>query len=326
MELSIIIPVYNLEKYIEDCLKSCLQQDIDEYEIICVDDGSIDGSAKILDDFTNKYPQKIRVMHKENGGVSSARNLGIENAIGKWIWFVDGDDCIKPNCLHRLLKQINDNQCDIVSIQNTMIDESMDFEKIMNINAADKHEENIECIAFKVFKADIIRKYNIRFNEGLSHGEDNIFIYDFMKKIKKHFIDKEVIYFYRKRTNSASRSKKIQNKRNLYRSQMVQAQYYHDELKQYKPDNYFTQEEIMERCQLFLMRSLITLCLFEENREEIDKRLEMLTERKMYPTKFNVKIGGSLKEILYGIVQRNLGNKSFFMLVWRINRLLKKEG
>ncbi len=95
MELSIIIPVYNLENYIEDCLKSCLNQDIEDYEIICVDDGSKDNSPVILDRYAREYPGRIKVFHKENGGVSSARNYGLERAQGDWIWFVDGDDLIQ---------------------------------------------------------------------------------------------------------------------------------------------------------------------------------------------------------------------------------------
>lgn len=325
MEFSIIIPVYNLERYIEDCLKSCLQQNIDEYEIICVDDGSTDGSAKILDDFANRYQTKIKVLHKENGGVSSARNLGLKSACGEWIWFVDGDDCIKPNCLENLLNEISVNDCDILSIQNTMFDETMHFEHIMNINAPDKMQENIECIAFKVFKSQIIKKHGLCFDETLSHGEDNIFIYEFMKRIKKHHIYKKVIYFYRKRMNSASRSRQIENKRNLYRSQMIQAQYYDDELTEYNTNNYFTEAEIADRRQLFLMRSLMTMCLFECDKTEVENRLNTLIKRKLYPAKFHAKINGSLKEILYGFILRNLGNRKFFMLFWRINRLLKNE-
>lgn len=98
--LSIIIPVYNVEKYLRECLDSCLEQNVtsEEYEIICVDDGSPDNCGKILDEYALQY-SNIRVIHKENGGLSSARNAGLDVAIGKYVWFVDSDDFIGRNIL-----------------------------------------------------------------------------------------------------------------------------------------------------------------------------------------------------------------------------------
>ncbi len=326
MKLSIIIPVYNLERYIEDCLKSCLIQDIDDYEIICINDGSKDNSGTILGEYAIKYPEKIKIIHKQNGGVSSARNEGLNIATGKWVWFVDGDDCIKSNCLGRLIETAELNACDIMSIQNTMFDEETAFDDIMKINSADKNIDNTECIAFKLFKTKIIRENNIKFDVSISHGEDNIFIYEFMKKCNTCYIDTKVVYFYRKRMNSASREKTAENKRKLYKSQIHQVLYYNNEIKNYSEDNYFSVKTLEERRETYLKRALITMCLFETDKQRINENMEKLEQENLYPAKFKTEIVGPLKERMYRFIQNNLGKKSFFTFVWYLKRLVSKGG
>lgn len=100
MFLSFIVPVYNTEKYLAECLDSLLEQDIpyEEYEIICVNDGSTDGSLDILRRYAEAHSNVI-VVDKENGGVASARNAGLDAACGDYIWFFDSDDIIHPNIL-----------------------------------------------------------------------------------------------------------------------------------------------------------------------------------------------------------------------------------
>lgn len=93
--LSIIIPVYNNENYLRSSLQSVLAQTYPDFEVLVVDDGSTDGSRAICQEFAQK-DKRLRIIHKENGGVSSARNRGIEEAVGQYIAFVDGDDCIDP--------------------------------------------------------------------------------------------------------------------------------------------------------------------------------------------------------------------------------------
>ena len=96
-----------------ECLDSCLAQDLDDYEIICVDDGSTDNSGAILDEYAQKH-SNILVFHKENGGVSSARNYGIQKAGGKWIWFVDADDFIAENCCKYIFETAEKENSDVV--------------------------------------------------------------------------------------------------------------------------------------------------------------------------------------------------------------------
>ncbi len=97
-DISIIIPVYNVQCYLRTCLSSVIGQKFINFEVLLIDDGSLDGSGKICDEYANMY-DNIRVFHKENGGVSSARNVGLSAARGKWITFVDADDYLLPDAL-----------------------------------------------------------------------------------------------------------------------------------------------------------------------------------------------------------------------------------
>lgn len=111
-EISIIVPVYNVEKYLSRCIESILSQSFSDFELILVDDGSTDRSGEICDEFAKKDP-RIRVFHKANGGVSDARNAGLDLVTGKYIGFVDGDDYIE-NCMYRVLwDMIQKDEADI---------------------------------------------------------------------------------------------------------------------------------------------------------------------------------------------------------------------
>ena len=111
--ISVVVPVYNVEKYIDKCINSIINQTYKNLEIILVDDGSPDNCGKICDEYAKK-DNRIKVTHKENGGVSSARNIGIKNATGDWLTFVDADDWIENNFVEQLLKIGNQENAEIV--------------------------------------------------------------------------------------------------------------------------------------------------------------------------------------------------------------------
>lgn len=115
LKLSIIIPVYNVEPYIAKCLDSCLQQDLptDEYEIIVVNDGSPDNSLTIVKHYMQLY-QNIRLVNRTNGGLSAARNTGLKEAEGEYVWFVDSDDRIEENCIGTLWSRIDASNLDVL--------------------------------------------------------------------------------------------------------------------------------------------------------------------------------------------------------------------
>ena len=122
-EISIIVPVYQVEKYIRQCIDSILAQTFTDFELILVDDGSKDNSGKICDEYAEK-DKRIRVIHKENGGLSDARNKGLDNASGNYFMFVDGDDYIAPNMAECLYKKIFEAKADIAVCNYRYIFES----------------------------------------------------------------------------------------------------------------------------------------------------------------------------------------------------------
>ena len=112
MEISIIVPIYNVEEYLCKCLDSIVNQTYTDYELILIDDGSTDDSGKIADEYSSK-DDRITVIHKKNSGVSDARNRGLENASGKYICFIDADDWIEVSYLEELLLLAKSNDADI---------------------------------------------------------------------------------------------------------------------------------------------------------------------------------------------------------------------
>lgn len=120
--ISVIVPVYNIEKYLERCVNSIREQTYDNIEILLVDDGSTDGSGKLCDKFAEE-DDRIRVFHKENGGSSSARNLGIAEAKGEYLGFVDSDDYVSANMYELLVGAINEFQAEVAQVGRDEIDE-----------------------------------------------------------------------------------------------------------------------------------------------------------------------------------------------------------
>lgn len=147
--ISIIVPVYNVEKYLSRCIDSILSQTFFDFEILLIDDGSTDGSPIICDKYSNK-DSRVRVFHKKNGGVSSARNLGLEYALGEWITFVDSDDWIDNNMYTLLYEEAISSNADIVLC---------DFYVYYSKNRIELNK----AISTDCSKNDIIRKYILSF-------------------------------------------------------------------------------------------------------------------------------------------------------------------
>ena len=122
-KISIIIPAYNVEEYLEKCLESIISQNFDKVEIIIVDDGSTDKSLQIAKEYQKKYPEKTRVISQENKGQGGARNTGIKNATGKYLLFVDSDDTIKSGMLETLYAEMEKSNADIVLFGFEYVDE-----------------------------------------------------------------------------------------------------------------------------------------------------------------------------------------------------------
>lgn len=204
--VSIIIPVYNVEQYLRECVDSVLNQTCSDIEIILVDDGSTDQSGKICDEYA-KMDSRIKVIHKKNGGVSEARNTGIEAASGERIIFVDSDDCIHPRLLESY-RELDDDSATLLCDYTTDMEEWKRF----SLNNFQEHMEFVVREKFmklfykdymnppfnKYFRADIIREYQIRFPEDMSLGEDLIFNMKYLAAAKCDYrILHGPFYYYR---------------------------------------------------------------------------------------------------------------------------------
>lgn len=188
-KISVIIPVYKTEKYLDKCIESIVNQTYKNLEIILVDDGSPDSCPKICDTWAQK-DNRIQVIHKENGGVSSARNAGLDAASGEYIGFVDGDDWIDSDMYSFLISQFNEN-IDIVRCTYRKVYENSQVEEIANngstvqMSSMDFLNEllldnslNSNCWC-KLFRRSVIG--DIRFPDGIKIGEDHLFNYNVIK-------------------------------------------------------------------------------------------------------------------------------------------------
>lgn len=219
--ISIIIPVYNVEDYIRPCLDSILAQTYTNFEAILVDDGSKDGSGRICDEYAEKDSRFI-VVHKENGGVSSARNKGLEIAKGEYIAFVDSDDWIENNYLTIILNEIEDydllffgniahyNDGNIVyrlppSFIGTNKEET---EKgLFQLRINDIHFGFFGYTCFKVFKREIINSNHLDFIKGLCIREDEIFTGTYCRYAKTLKVISQPLYHYRILSTPSNRKK-----------------------------------------------------------------------------------------------------------------------
>lgn len=191
--ISVIVPIYNEEKNISRCIDSLLKQSYSSYELLLIDDGSQDNSALIIDEYAAKY-SFIRAYHKLNGGVSSARNLGLKVAHGEWVTFCDADDYVTPDWLRLFAIQINDSMVLVVQpfIQKeSKIDGPIKNGKIFEGNVRAFLEiyfdkPMIGSLWNKLYSLSIIRKYQLQFNEFFKFREDEDFLVRYLKVLENN--------------------------------------------------------------------------------------------------------------------------------------------
>jgi len=214
MEFSIIIPVYNVEQYLHNCLDSVVAQNYSDYEVICVNDGSTDGSLTILYEYESKYTN-IVVIDSSNGGTASARNIGLENAHGDYIWFVDSDDWIDKNALQLLHDELASNSLDVLCFNGKLIyeadgrveqdasfvDGSLSGWEYYNKYALAKRKFHFVCVVLRLYRREFLLANNLFFEKGISH-EDNLWIPIVLYYAQSVSVIPESLYVYRIREGS----------------------------------------------------------------------------------------------------------------------------
>lgn len=220
MTVSIIIPVYNTEAYLPSCIDSILSQSFTDFEVLLVDDGSMDGSGVICDAYAAK-DSRIRVFHKDNGGVSSARNLGLDKAKGEWICFVDSDDLLCTGGLQEMV-DCTSNQVDLVmaGFIGTVFPED-DVEQMSKERRVITREEALipmfhdtnrrfeGYIWAKLFRRELIVRKKFAFNPAITIKEDTLFVISYLCGTeKKVSLSTLPVYYYVQRPSSAMESLK----------------------------------------------------------------------------------------------------------------------
>ncbi len=288
MKVSVIVPVYNVEKYLEKCLDSLVNQTFKDYEIIIVNDGSLDNSEKIIKEYEKKY-NFIKVYKKKNGGLSSARNYGLKYASGEYILFVDSDDYVEKNMIELMYEKMLSDSSDICVCEFNYIYDNKIVRSYSNLDYTDDLKKKylltppMACI--RMYKKNLLDK-NL-FKEGIYY-EDLEFTPKLVLLVNRISYINEALYNYVIHSDSIMRQKKFNEK--LYDIYNVLDSNY----------NYLYKYYIDEVEYMYIIHLLRTASLrfldYKEGRSEIKKIVSIMKEKfpnwnkNVYFKKSNIKI------------------------------------
>lgn len=263
MDLSVIIPAYNAKDYIAACLRSvtCCPKTDFEMECIVVSDGSVDDTEAIVKRYIER-DKRIKLVVKENSGVSETRNVGLAYATGKYIMFLDSDDCLVEDAWEYLIRVIKSKEADYMAFSYITLyengkmkphmlplsaDESVDMQEGQNLMLASS--EFNTCWG-KLFLKSIIEEHQIRFRKNLPIGEDFLFVLEYFSYCESYYMSKAMILYYLQRSGSAMRSYSMEQRLDfmkvLYGQNRLIVDRYHD-------------EALLHRMQVYYLRVLTNL-------------------------------------------------------------------
>lgn len=222
--ISIIIPVYNVEKYLRRCMDSILRQCLDEVEVLLIDDGSKDDSGKMCDEYSNKY-NNVYTIHQNNGGLSEARNTGIRAAHGKYLMFIDSDDYIKQNCIAHFIEDIKRTNCDVIVGKALMLfddghtqpEEHYTMKKRLYSSKEyarclyENRKSVAFCAQYHICKKDLIVKNKLYFQKGILH-EDELWTPKILLTAKTIYYSDRYFYYHYMREGSIMHSNNFENR------------------------------------------------------------------------------------------------------------------
>ena len=203
IKISIIIPVYNTEFYLNKCLDSVIKQDIEDFEIICVNDGSTDNSIKILKKYS-RIDQRIKIISQKNQGVSVARNKALDVAKGEYVMFVDSDDWLEENSLLSIYNAIKKTNSDVMEFRNDCYFGNL--RRTGNYTELNKCQTDKDLFSVvpslyliwnKIYKRDFINSNNIKFPENITNAEDGVFNLECLYANPRFSVDYTLGYHYR---------------------------------------------------------------------------------------------------------------------------------
>lgn len=321
-KVSIIVPVYGVEKYIDKCLDSLVKQSLKEIEVIVVNDGTKDNSQKIIDKYVKKYPDKIKSYIKENGGQGSARNYGLKKATGEYIGYVDSDDFVEKDMYKKLYNKAKENNYDIVVCGNYNVSEDYQNKNIDTfINNYNTDLENIffgkMAVWSKIYKRDILIKNKLEFKEKVWYEDVAFTLKAIMNSNTFAFID-EPLYDYLIREGSIMNNSNVQ--RNL---EILDA--FNDILsyiKHNKKEEYFSKIEFLAIDHIYI--SAIVRVLKAEGddkvkRETINKLIDYMNTN--FPDYKNNKYINTLsknRKIIYKLI--NIKMYGLINLIFKVKK------
>lgn len=269
-KVSVVVPIYNVEEYLERCIESLVKQTLEDIEIILVNDGSRDKSGTIAQEFQKKYPDKIKYVEKENGGLSDARNYGMKYATGEYIAFLDSDDYIEKNAYKVMYKKAKEEDSDYVEC-DFIWEYPEKSKKDEQIKYANKNEmlAFVRVVAWnKLIRREVITNNNIEFPKGLRY-EDVEFTYKLIPHINKFSYVNEFFIHYTQRQNSIAN---VQNEKTAEIFEVLD-----NVITYYKQNNFYDEykEELEYNYARYLLcSSLKRICKIPDNQ----KRKELINK------------------------------------------------
>ncbi|WP_148558123.1 glycosyltransferase family 2 protein [Terrisporobacter glycolicus] len=329
IKISIIMPVYNKEKYLRDTIDAILRQDYENFELITVDDGSTDDSEIICSEYANK-DDRVKVYHIENGGVSNARNIGIRYATGDYIQFIDADDTINQNTFNKYIEVLRDKDYDVIFSSYNKVDHNQRILDRVNLNyKGDINKSNIIAnfaenqfntgyygwISNKLIKRKLIKKNNIEFDKSIVLAEDlDFFIKVYTYSESFYFINYYTFNYLQEAENSSFFQLKID-----YYTQLLihlRIKYFIEYNNNYNNDN----RKILEQ----RIRDYIFYAVFYEelNREKIEIMVNKLYGNKKIAESLVLEYKPTFRNFIVFLISKNRIKEVYILL--KIRNTAKK--
>ncbi len=274
--LSIIVPIYNGEKYLSQMLDCLLEQDIADYEIICVNDGSTDTTGQILETY-QQHDARIRVIWQENAGVCTARNKGMDASKGSYIWFADADDLVMPNILRKLKSLVQQTNCDRLSFSGYAFEGTLPVQFMQEKQDLPCNLPFQDSVVWRNWlRRDFLTENALSFRyPEITNGEDGLFMFEVSMSCPKTLDIPDIVYFYRLHPDSVDRQNSLDSRRKYLRSHLLVLEILNDYYQE-RRDN-----QTANRLVSFLWHTLYQITALPHS--DAASSLKALRQMKLYP-------------------------------------------
>lgn len=320
MRFSIVVPIYNVERYLRQCIESALNQTFGNFELILVDDGAADNCGSIIDEYAQK-DKRIVAVHKQNGGLVSARKAGAAQARGEYIIVLDGDDWLALNCLEEIEKAIRKETVDVVCFgsyyavgnqyqekqlvkeERIVWRETIEQSILPNLIAKKKNKVVTPNLWGKAFRRELYLKHQQTVSEKIAMGEDGVVVFPCMCEAQSLCFLPECLYYYRMNPTSMTQSKK---KQIPWEGALLRIQH----LKEHLPlDQYGMEQQLGCYTAHAVFNVLLTQMQHRKYTEVTKEARDMLEKHQLIPIIKKAKMLGDYSEKL---AQVSIGKKWFF--------------